>query len=76
MHVKEEINEFVGRAFISYVKKCLKHARGDYFKKQNRDLYRIIFLGNFIFDVTTLNMISISYQLPSEDYILLLQARV
>lgn len=74
MNVNEEINELVGRAFISYAKKCLKHARRDYFKRQNRDLYRITFLGDFIFDVAILNFSSTS-QFPNEDYILLLQAR-
>ncbi|WP_202800140.1 tyrosine-type recombinase/integrase [Paenibacillus elgii] len=36
-------------------KKCLKHARRDYFKRQNRYLYRITFLGDFKYrvEVTT-----------------------
>lgn len=72
MNVNEEMNELVGRAFISYAKKCLKHARKDYNKKENRELYRLTFLSDLSFDIGTLGIPS--HLFPSEDYILLLQA--
>lgn len=72
MNVNEETKEIVGRAFISYAKKCLKNARRDYIKKQNRYLYRLTFLSDLTFDIGILG--SPSHLFPSEDYILLLQA--
>lgn len=72
MNVSEEMKELVGRSFISYAKKCLKHAKRDYFKKENRELYRLTFLSDLPFDIGILDMPSHLY--PSEDYILLLQA--
>lgn len=72
MNVNEEMKELVGKAFISYAKKCLKHARRDYSKKENRELYRLTFPSDMPFDSGILGMPSHLY--PSEDYILLLQA--
>lgn len=72
MYVNEEANELVGRAFISYAKKCLKNARRDYIRKQNRDLYRLTFLSDLTFDIGIFGVTSHLY--PSEEYILLLQA--
>lgn len=74
MNATKVMDELVGRAFINYAKKCLKHARRDYFKRQDRYLYRITFLGDFIFDVAILNLTSTSNHFPNDDYILLLQA--
>lgn len=72
MNVNEEMKELAGRAFISYVKKCLKHARRDYYQKQNPDLYRLTFLSDLTFEAGILDVPS--HLFPSEDYILLLQA--
>lgn len=72
MNVNEEVKELVGKAFINYAKKCLKHARKDYYRKENRELYRLTFLSDLPFDIGILGIPSHLY--PSEDYILLLQA--
>lgn len=72
MIVNEEMKEVVGKAFIGYAKTCLKRAKKDYYKKENRELYRLTFLSDLPFEIGILGMPSHLY--PSEDYILLLQA--
>lgn len=72
MNVNDDIKELAGRAFIGYVKKCLKRARKDYILKQNRDMYRLTFLSEHALDVA--NSETSFHLYPSEDYILLLHA--
>src|SRR5690606_2225556 len=72
MNVDHEVRELIGRAFVSYVKKCLHRSKRDYVQKQNRYLYRLTFLSEL---TSKNNIIDSTHQLyPTEDYILLLQA--